>query len=84
MDQSPEINLDDLKSMSEPELAYAVILQLAIASATVANVHRRRRRPYKPEEFLIQLRSKAKSLPDAMRAVMGWADRLKRTEINDV
>lgn len=67
---------DDLKHLADHELAYCVLMQLAVASAILANIFRdARTKPYKPEDFLIQLgpEKDKPSLRDAFQQVRDWA-----------
>jgi hypothetical protein len=67
---------DDLKGMSDEQLAYCVISQLAVACATLANLFGRRPpggRRYDAEDFLIRFKPKARSLHEAFELCRTWA-----------
>jgi len=68
-----ELQPNDLKGMADHELAFAVIAELAVASAVLANLFSRGGKRFTPAEFMIQLRPRAESLSDAMRMVREWA-----------
>lgn len=60
---------EDLNGKSDAELAYAVICQLAIASATIANIFRRvKDKPYSADQFMIGFENG--ELPPSLREVL--------------
>lgn len=69
---------EDLDGMTEQQLAYAVICQLSVACAVLANVARNRRthpEPFKPEEFMIGYKDRTESLSAAMRAALEFGEK---------